>query len=143
LRSGRLAPAEKHFNQLGMLAFVGDYVYGRLVTCDCFLVQVNQGMDWDASTDILLPAYQGLADVSRPPYPVVVFKMLIITYLHSFSKRQVEDTDFDLALKEYVGLAVDARAPDHSTLCEFNQGRRVRRWLPVRPAPCGINTVRW
>jgi hypothetical protein len=42
-----------------------------------------------------------------------------------FSERQVEEaTNFNLAIKEFVGLAVDERAPDHSTLSAFT--RRLR-----------------
>jgi IS5 family transposase len=74
----------------------------------------------------LLPAYKGLAAAGRPPYPpVVILKMLIITYLYGFSERQVEEaTNLNLAIKEFVGLAVDELAPDHSSLSEFN--RRIR-----------------
>ena len=93
---------------------------------DHFLVQLNRVIDWDSFTDVLLPAYKGLAEEGRPPYPpVVILKMLVITYLYRCSERQVEEaTNLNLAIKEFVGLAVDELAPDHSTLCEFN--KRIR-----------------
>jgi IS5 family transposase len=51
--------------------------------------------------------------------------MLVIAYLYRFSERQAEEaTNLNLAIKEFVGLAVDELAPDHSTLSEFN--RRIR-----------------
>ena len=118
--------AAKRFKQLGMDSFYGRSVYERVVPRDHFLVKLNQVIDWDAFTAILLPAYAGQAETGRPPYPpVVILKMLVITYLYGFSERQVEEaTNFNLAIKEFVGLAVDERAPDHSTLSEFN--RRLR-----------------
>jgi IS5 family transposase len=118
--------AAKRFKQLGMDSFYGSAVYERVVPRDHFLVKLNQVIDWDAFTEILLPAYAGQAETGRPPYPpVVILKMLVITYLYRFSERQVEEaTNFNLAIKEFVGLAVDERAPDHSTLSEFN--RRLR-----------------
>ena len=118
--------AEKRYKQTGMGSFFGNYVYERVVPRDHFLVKLNQVIDWDSFTDILLPAYKGLAEEGRPPYPpVVILKMLVITYLYRFSERQVEEaTNFNLTIKEFVGLAVDEVAPDHSTLCDFKQ--RVR-----------------
>jgi IS5 family transposase len=118
--------AVKHFKQLGLNSFFGTSVYERVVPRDHFLVQLNQVIDWDSFTDILLPAYKGLAEAGRPPYPpVVILKMLVITYLYRFSERQVEEaTNLNLAIKEFVGLAVDELAPDHSTLSEFT--KRIR-----------------
>jgi IS5 family transposase len=116
----------KRFKQLGMDSFFGSYVYERVVPRDHFLVKLNQVIDWEPFTELLLVAYQGQAETGRPPYPpVVILKMLVISYLYGFSERQVEEaTNFNLAIKEFVGLAVDERAPDHSTLSEFN--RRLR-----------------
>ena len=118
--------ASKRFKQLGMDSFYGRSVYERVVPRDHFLVKLNQVIDWEAFTEILLAAYAGQGETGRPPYPpVVILKMLVITYLYRFSERQVEEaTNFNLAIKEFVGLAVDERAPDHSTLSEFN--RRLR-----------------
>lgn len=118
--------AKKHFIEVGMGSFFGEYVYSRIVPRDHFLVKLNQVIAWERFTEILLPAYKGLAEEGRPPYPpVVILKMLIIAFLYRFSERQVEEaTNFHLAIKEFVGLAVDERAPDHSTLSEFTQ--RIR-----------------
>jgi transposase, IS5 family len=118
--------AEKHFKQLGLGSFFGSPIYERVVPRDHFLVQLNRVIDWDRFTEVLLPAYKGLAEEGRPPYPpVTILKMLVIAYLYRFSERQVEEaTNLNLAIKEFVGLAVDELAPDHSTLSEFN--RRLR-----------------
>jgi IS5 family transposase len=113
--------AEKRFKELGMGSFFGSLVYARVVPRDHFLVQLNAVIDWAPFTDILLPAYKGLAEEGRPPYPpVVILKMLVIAYLYHLSERRVEEaTNMHLAIKEFVGLAVDELAPDHSTLSEF------------------------
>ena len=94
---------------------------------DHFLGRLNQVIDWEPFTEILMPAYKRLAEEGRPPYPpVVILKMFIISFLYRFSERQVEEaTNFNLAIKEFVGLAVDEPAPDHSTLSEFNKRLRV------------------
>ena len=118
--------AEKRFKQVGLDSFFGSPIYDRLVPRDHFLVQLNRVIAWDSFTEVLLPAYKGLAEAGRPPYPpVMILKMLLIAYLYRFSERQVEEaTNMNLAIKEFVGLAVDEFAPDHSTLSEFN--RRIR-----------------
>jgi transposase, IS5 family len=118
---------KKHFKQLGMGSFFGKFVYEQVVPRDHFLVKLNEVIDWESFTPILLPAYKGLAEEGRPPYPpVVILKMLVIAYLYRFSERQVEEaTNFNLVIKEFVGLAIDQRAPDHSTLCEFNARLRA------------------
>jgi IS5 family transposase len=40
-----------------------------------------------------------------------------------------EATNLNLAIKEFVGLAVDELAPDHSTLSEFNKRLREANGL--------------
>jgi transposase, IS5 family len=127
--------AEKHFKQLGLGSFFGSPIYERVVPRDHFLVQLNRVIDWDSFTAILLPAYKGVAEEGRPPYPpVTILKMLVIAYLYRFSERQVEEaTNLNLAIKEFVGLAVDELAPDHSTLSEFNTRlREANGWQQLQ-----------
>ncbi len=118
--------AKERFKELGMDSFWGAWVYERVVPRDHFLVKLQEVIDWEAFVPILLPAYEGLAREGRPPYsPVVLLKMLVVAYLYNLSERQVEGTvNLNLAVKEFVGLAVDMAAPDHSTLTLFK--RRLR-----------------
>ena len=110
--------AQRRFKDLGRGSFFGDMVYLRVVPRNHFLVKLNQAIDWERFVPVLLPAYAGLAEEGRPPYsPVVILKMLLITYLYNLSERQTEEVaNFQLPVKEFVGLAVDESAPDHSTL---------------------------
>ena len=58
--------------------------------------------------------------------------MLVSAYLYRFSERQVEEaTNLNLAIKAFVGLAVDELAPDHSTLSEFNRRLREANGWPA------------
>ena len=114
---------QPHFKNLGLHSFFGDLVYLRIVPRDHFLVKLNQIVDWEAFVPQFLSAYQGLAVEGRPPYsPVVLLKILIIAYLYNLSERQAEEVvNFQLPVKEFVGLAVDEAAPDHSTLSLFKR----------------------
>jgi transposase len=66
----------------------------------------------------LTGTYRGGAEVGRPPYdPTVILRMLLVAYLYDLSERQVEEmVNYHLLMKYSVGLAVNERAPDHSTL---------------------------
>ena len=56
----------------------------------------------------------------RPYRPVLVFKMLFLSYLYNVSERVVEElADVHLLAQWFLGLAVDAAPPDHSTLTAF------------------------
>ncbi len=125
--------AQKRFKALGLGSFFGDLVYTRVVPRNHFLVKLNQLIDWEQLVPILFPAYEGLAEEGRPPYPpIVLLKMMLITYLYNLSERQTEEVvNYQLPVKEFVGLAVDEPAPDHSTLCLFKRRlRESRRWEP-------------
>ena len=65
--------------------------------------------------------YKGKGREGRPPYePVLLFKLLFISYLYNVSERDVERLA-DNYLKWFLGLAVDAAPPDHSTLMAFKE----------------------
>jgi IS5 family transposase len=119
------------FKETGMGSFFGDLVYTQIVPRDHFLVRLNEMIDWEVLIEVLLPTYKGLGEKGRPPYsPEVIFKMLLISHLYNISERQTEEwASFYLPAKEFIGLAVNEAAPDHSTLCAFK--RRVEqagRW---------------
>ncbi len=109
------------FKELESDSFFGHFVYSQVVPRDHFLVRLNQVIDWDVLVSLLLPAYQGLGQVGNTPYnPVVILKMIILAYLYKLSERQIEEfVNFNLPAKEFVGLAVNVAAPDHSTLSVF------------------------
>ncbi len=120
------------FKVLGLGSFFGGLVYERIVPRDHFLVKLNQLIDWEALVAPFVSVYKGLAEEGRTPYsPMVLLKMLVIAYLYNLSERQTEEVvNFQLPIKEFVGLAVDEPAPDHSTLCLFKRRlRQAGRWM--------------
>ena len=60
--------------------------------------------------------------------------MFITPYLYDLLERQIEEAaNYNVAIKEFVGLAVDERAPNHSTPSEFNRRlRAVGGWDNLR-----------
>lgn len=62
----------------------------------------------------------------RPSYdPVVLLRMWLIGYLYNVtSERQLEDeVNMNLAYRWFLGIPLDQRVPDHSTLSENRNGR--------------------
>lgn len=114
---------KRRFIQLGQESFFGEIVYARVVPPDHFLRQLARVVDWSVFTEQLVKLYVGRAEEGRPPYePAVILKMLVLGFLYNLSERQVEAYVGDsLSAKWFVGLAVDERPPDHSTLSAFKR----------------------
>ena len=114
---------KRRFKQLGVGSFFDSLVFDRAVPETNFLRQLGAIVPWDRFTERLTALYQGRAERGRPPYdPVVILKMLILSYLYDLSERQTEVFANDsLSGKCFLGLAVDEPAPDHSTLTAFKK----------------------
>jgi IS5 family transposase len=124
---------EKRFVETGKTSFFGEYLYDQVVPANHFLRKLLEGMDWRHFTEKLIKLYKGEGVVGRPPFdPALVLKMELIAYLYNLSERQVEVyVNENLPAKFFVGLAVDQKAPDHSTLTVFRERLLHRGKLKV------------
>jgi transposase len=115
------------FAETGHTSFFGDYLYEQIVPGDHFLRQLKQIVGWDRFTRRLIKLYKEQGVYGRPPFdPALVLKMAMVAYLYNLSECQVEVyVNENLPAKFFVGLAVDQKAPDHSTLTVSRQ-RLVR-----------------
>jgi len=113
--------AQERFRLTGQQSFFGRWVYDRIVPKDHFLMQLDGIIPWQRFAKKLVRYYQGKARYGPAPYnPVIILKMLLLSFLSDISERQTEDlVNFNLVAKCFVGLAVDEPAPDHSTLSLF------------------------
>ena len=114
---------KRRYKRLGMGSFFGMPVYERVVPDSHFLRQLATMVDWERYGERLIALYRGRGEEGRPPYdPVVILKMLILSYLYNLSERQTETYVNDsLSAKYFLGLAVDELGPDHSTLTAFKR----------------------
>ena len=57
----------------------------------------------------------------RPPFdPLVMFKALLLQQWYALSDAQLEEALNDrVSFRRFLGLSLDADAPDHTTLCRF------------------------
>ncbi len=115
--------SDRRFQELGTGSIFGRLVYDRAVPQGHFLRQLDAVIEWPVFTEMLLRLYKGGAEVGRPPYdPVVILKMMVVSYLYNLSERQTEAYINDsISAKCFLGLAVDEPAPDHSTLTRFKE----------------------
>jgi len=117
--------ARQRFQDTGKGTFMGDYCYAAYLERhrDHFLVALQALFDWEKYSKRLLTCYRGEAKIGRPPYnPVLIFKMLLISYLYNVSEREVERlADDHLMIRWFLGIAIDRRPPDHSTLTAFKR----------------------
>ncbi|MFN2304122.1 MAG: transposase [Anaerolineales bacterium] len=113
--------AKKRFIDTRDQSFFGNYIYDLVVPQDHFLRLLNQLIEWDRFTDRLLELYGGGAEYGRPPFnPTQILKMCLLVYFYNLSERQIEVfVNENIPAKYFVGLGLDQRAPDHSTLSVF------------------------
>lgn len=103
-------------------AYLSQDVYKHVVDPNHFLIKLNDLFDWHALAEPLLD----LGDNDhggRPRYPaVLMLKMIFVSFLFDRSDRETEEEATNhLVVKYFLGLPIDERAPDHSSLCRFRE----------------------
>ena len=114
---------KEHFVETGKNSFFGDYLYDQIVPEDHFLRKLKQQIPWERFTRRLIKLYKGGGIYGRPPFdPALILKVSLIAFLYNLSERQAEAyVNDNLSAKYFLGLAVDQKAPDHSTLTVFRE----------------------
>lgn len=125
------------YHDTGRGSFFGDYAYQRLLERHAghFLIALQRLFDWEAQSQGLIRLYKGQGLVGRPPYPpVLIFKMLFLSYLYNVSERAMEElADLNLLVKWFLGCprvrgdgagplhahSVQATLPNRGTLASF------------------------
>ena len=111
----------RRFRKTLKQSFFGDFIYAQVVPEDHFLVQLDRTVNWDEFVPVLIEAYKGNGEYGSVPYnPVMILKMLLLSYLYDISERRTEEfCNYFLPAKSFIGLGITDRAPDHSTLTVF------------------------
>lgn len=124
---------QRRFVETGRDSFYGDFLYDVVIPEDHFLRKLRQVIDWERFTHKLIKLYKGEGLVGRPPFdPAQILRVELIAYLYNLSEREVERYINDcLSAKYFVGLAVDEKAPDHSTLTKFRERLMQRGKLKI------------
>ena len=102
----------------GQLSF-DDAVARRASAGNARLGRIEALIDWSAVAAVLAPIYS--APVGRGSYPLLtLFKAQLLGQWYGLSDMALEEAITDrLSFRRFVGLALDDRVPDHSTLWRF------------------------
>lgn len=101
-------------------SFMSGDVYKAFEDEKNFLFQLDKIFDWKEMTDPLWNLAKNEQGGKPRWSPVVMFKMLFISFLYDRSDREMEElATFDIRVKHFLGLPIDGHAPDHSSLCRF------------------------
>lgn len=109
------------FKQSNQHSFFGHYLYDQIVPGNHFLRKVSETVNFSFVNELCSDAYSNLgASGNRPYEPVMLFKILFLSFLYDVSSREMEEQINDrLSFKWFLNLAVNDLAPDHSTLTCF------------------------
>lgn len=115
--------AKQRFRKTDKGSLSGNFIYGRVVPPDHFFRQLDQLIDWEGISRKLARYYRGEASHGAiPDEPAMLLKMLLVAYIYNLSEQQVEElADDSLVVKCFLGLAVDEKAWDYSTLTVFSE----------------------
>ena len=113
------------------LSFYGEHIYDRVIPKDHFLKLLHKAVDFSLVNELCRDAYT--ADFGRPAYePDMMFKVLFLQFLYDISERRIEEeVNFNLALKWFVGLAIDESPPDSSSLTRFRDRLGEERFARI------------
>ena len=113
--------SRERFQSTDMNSLYGQFLYDRVVSKGHFLRRLREVVPWQRFTYKLVKYYRGKAQQGRPPYdPSILLRMLLLAYLYDLSESEVERfCQESMPAKYFLGIAVDALVPDHSTLTVF------------------------
>jgi Transposase and inactivated derivatives len=97
-----------------------------LVPKDHLLRLIDEHIDFSFITEKTKPFYT--QTLGRPPIPPIrLFKMMLIGYLYGIrSERQLEiEISLNVAYRWFLGLGLNERVPDHSTI-SYNRNTRFK-----------------
>ena len=125
--------AQVRCKETTMDSFYGKFLYEQVIPKDHFLVKLKEVIDWSSYTKKFITYYKGKGEIGQAPYnPTTILKMLLVSYLYNISERQTEVVvNENLPTKFFVGLGVNEKSPDHSTLTLFKNRLIENRGIKV------------
>lgn len=119
----------------GQIDIFNAMIYEKLIPKDHLLVKIEEIIDFSFVYDIAKDFY---SEVGRESIdPVIMFKLCLLEYLYCLSDRQVvARTQTDIAFRWFLGLSIDDKVPDDSTISYF---RSIR--LGDSPFESFFNTI--
>lgn len=104
----------------GQIDIFNQMIYEKLIPKNYILLKIDDIMDFSFVYDIVKDYY---SNVGRESYdPLILFKLCLLEYLYVLSDRKVvERAQTDVALRWFLGLNIDDKVPDDTTISYFAQ----------------------
>jgi IS5 family transposase len=103
-------------------SFFGQFLYNQIIPEDHFLKKLSKVVDFSFINELSADLYHLAGPGQKPYLPEFLFKILFLSFLYNISDREVEEQINDrISFKWFLGLAVNEKAPDHSTLTIFRE----------------------
>ena len=104
-------------------SFYGDYLYDRIVPQDHLLRRINAVVDFSFVNELVKDKYT--PDFGRPAEdPEFMLRLCLLQYLYGDSDREViENARMHNGYKYFLGLAIDEKVPDDTTISYFRAQR--------------------
>lgn len=100
--------------------FMTHGIYQKVINKNNFLVKMEEIFDWYELARPLLNMARNSGG-GHPRYPIdMMLKILFLSFLFNLSDRETEDlATNNLTVKYFLNLPIDARGPDHTSICDF------------------------
>lgn len=110
-------------------SWTGKSMYEAIVPENHYLRKLNGIVNWATLAEGIFSCYKGEFQTgSSPISPVTLLKMIFLSYLYDKSDRETERyCNENIPWKYFIEIAIDERAPDHSSLTRFRD-RIIRRY---------------
>ena len=108
--------------QSGQIDIFSSMIFEKLIPKDHLLVKINELIDFSFVYDIVKDYY---SEVGRESIdPVIMFKLCLLEYLYKMSDPEiVKRTQTDVAYRWFLGLNLDDKVPDDTTISHFRSKR--------------------
>lgn len=103
-------------------------VFNKLLPKDHQLVKIENIIDFNSIYDEFKDKYSNIGRGSKDP--VMMMKILLLEYLYNYSDVQMEKAiQTDIAFRWFLGLNLDEKGPDASTISYFRVKRTTKKDL--------------
>lgn len=108
--------------QSGQIDIFSSMIFEKLIPKDHLLVKINEIIDFSFVYEIVKNYY---SEVGRGSIdPVIMFKLCLLEYLYKLSDPEiVKRTQTDIAYRWFLGLNLDDKVPDDTTISHFRSKR--------------------
>lgn len=108
--------------QSGQIDIFNSMIFERLIPKEHLLVKISTIIDFSFVYEIVKDYYSEIGRESIDP--VIMFKLCLIEYLYRLSDPEVvKRTQTDVAYRWFLGLGLDDKVPDDTTISHFRSKR--------------------